>query len=203
MNFLQFLRSPGCLGSLKSPESLEYPVYPVSNGQALEEELKGLAGRNATEQSTARKRRWQLARDVRAVEKRSGRPLRNGELMQVLNEWHRLSQPFLDPQKTRDDYLAAFLAGLRKVQACRQAKATRSTKRVKPFRNCRARNCRSYPGCRNAPERWRRLAALHRELFQRTGGNTYFLTCRDTAKAVPTSAIRPPTTSILRWHDSA
>jgi hypothetical protein len=41
------------------------------------------------------------------------------------------------------------------------------------------------PGMPTAPESWRRLAAMHREMFRRSGGNTYFLSCRDAAKAFP------------------
>src|SRR5205823_4500614 len=104
--------------SLESPECPVSPVSPVSsNGQGLEKELKALAARNAcTQRNTARKRCWQLLRDLRAVEKGIGRELTIGELMVVFDEWHRLSQLFLDPTKTRDDYLAEFVAGLRKVR---------------------------------------------------------------------------------------
>src|SRR5262249_31828498 len=53
-------------------ESHVYPVSPVSNGQGLDGEkekvLKALAARNAcTERDTARKRRFKLLRDLRAV----------------------------------------------------------------------------------------------------------------------------------------
>ena len=37
----------------------------------------------------------------------------------------------------------------------------------------------------DAPESWRRVLALHREMSRRVGGGTYFLSCRDTAKAFP------------------
>lgn len=36
-----------------------------------------------------------------------------------------------------------------------------------------------------APESWRRIAALHRELARRSANGIYFLTCRDAAKAFP------------------
>jgi hypothetical protein len=39
------------------------------------------------------------------------------------------------------------------------------------------------PGYSNAPERWRRVAALHRELCRSCRGNTYFLSCRHAALA--------------------
>jgi hypothetical protein len=38
------------------------------------------------------------------------------------------------------------------------------------------------PGYADARESWRRVAALHRELFSLSGGKTYFLGCRDAAK---------------------
>jgi len=41
------------------------------------------------------------------------------------------------------------------------------------------------PGYPNAPESWRRVAALHRELSWSCRGNTYFLSCRDGARAHP------------------
>jgi hypothetical protein len=41
------------------------------------------------------------------------------------------------------------------------------------------------PGYADARESWRRLAALHRELFRLSRGKTYFLGCRDAAKVHP------------------
>jgi hypothetical protein len=41
------------------------------------------------------------------------------------------------------------------------------------------------PGCADAPESWRRILAFHRELWRYSGDKTYFLTCRDAAKALP------------------
>ena len=66
-----------------SPESHGFPVYPVSNSQELEKELEELAERNAcTERDTARERRWQLVRDLNAVEKRIARKLSPDEPME-------------------------------------------------------------------------------------------------------------------------
>jgi CHC2 zinc finger len=171
--------------SPKSPECPVYPVHPVSNGQGLEEELKGLAARNAcTARNTARTRRWKLVRDLRAVEERISRKLSNIELMLAFNEWHRLSQPFLDTAKTRDDYLVAFLAELGKVRVPTGEGHTlnQALENVSTLAPSELPLIPDYP---NAPESWRTLAALHRELSRLTGGNTYFLTCRDAAKAVP------------------
>jgi hypothetical protein len=111
-----------CPGSPGSPGFPVSPVHPMSNGQGqrkdllAEKDLKGLAAHNAcTARNTARKRRWQLLRDLRAVELRHG-ALDTTELMLTFDEWYRLSQPFLDAAKTREDYLAAFLAEFGKVR---------------------------------------------------------------------------------------
>ena len=115
-NKQEFLPSPPSLPHV-SPESHGFPVYPVSSSQELEKELEELAKRNAcTERDTARERRWQLVRDLNAVEKRIARKLNPDEAMQTFNEWYGLSQPHLDPKKTRDDYLAKFFGELGKVR---------------------------------------------------------------------------------------
>jgi hypothetical protein len=175
-------RSPRCPESRKYHESL---VYPMSNGQGLEKELKGLAARNAcTQCNTAKDGLWQLARDLRAVEKRFDRKLSNSELVLAFDEWHRLSQPFLDPQKTRDDYLAAFLAKPAKVRIPTGEGET-NKKALEAVSKLPASELPMIPGIPDAAESWRRVAALHCEMSRRCGGNTYFLSCRDTAKAHP------------------
>jgi CHC2 zinc finger len=178
----QFRKSRETPGSPEYPES---PMYPVSNGQGLEEELKGLATRNAcTERNTARRRRWQLVRELRAVEVRLRRELESAELMLALYEWYRLSHPFLDPAKTPDYYLAAFLAELRKVRipAGEGETIKKAVDRVRKFS---LSELPVVPGMRDAPESWRRVLALHREISARCANNTYFLSCRDAAKAFP------------------
>jgi len=181
----QFL---GCHESPRCHKSPEYPVslvYPVSNGQGPEKALKALAARNTcNERTTAKKGLWQLARDLRAVEKRIGRKLSNRELMLVFDEWHRLSQPFLDPQKTRDDYLAAFLAKPAKVRVPTGEGAT-IDEGLKVVTTLSLSELPLIPGVADAPESLRRVAALHRELSRLCAGKTYFLSCRDTAKAHP------------------
>jgi hypothetical protein len=111
-----------CPGSPEFPASLVSPMHPMSNGQEpgkdllAKKDLKGLAAHNACiTRNTARKRRWQLLRDLRAVELRHG-ALDTTDLMLTFDEWYRLSQPFLDAAKTREDYLAAFLAEFGKVR---------------------------------------------------------------------------------------
>ena len=55
-------------------------------------------------------------RDLNAVEKRLARRLKPDELMRAFNKWYRFSLPYLDPKKTRDDYLARFLGEVGKVR---------------------------------------------------------------------------------------
>jgi hypothetical protein len=118
------------------------------------------------------------------VEKGIGRELNIGELMPAFNEWHRVSQPFLDPAKTPDYYLAAFLAELRKVRmpAGEGETIKKAVDRVRKFS---LSELPVVPGMRDAPESWRRVLALHREISARCANNTYFLSCRDAAKASP------------------
>jgi hypothetical protein len=167
------------------PESPELPVShvsPVSNGQGPEKALKAFAARNAcTERNTARKRRWQLVRDLRALEKGIGRELIIGELMVVFGEWHRLSRPFLDPAKTQDEYLAMFLAELRKVRVP-TGEGDTIRKALEAVSKLADSELPMIPGMPDAPESWRRLAALHRELSRLAANGTYFLSYRDAAK---------------------
>jgi CHC2 zinc finger len=166
----------------KSPVS---PMYPMSNGQGLQKALKELGTRNGcNERITVKKGLWQLARDLRALEKQSGRKLSNSELMLVFDEWHRLSQPFLHPAKTRDDYLEAFLAKPAKVRLP-TGEGDTFNKALEAVSNLPVSELPAIPGYADAPESWRRVAALHRELSRLSAkkGKTYFLSYRDAAKA--------------------
>jgi hypothetical protein len=165
------------------------PAYPVSEGQGLngrlEQVLKALAARNAcAKANTARSRRWQLARDVTAIERGIARELNIDELIPVFDEWYRLSEPFLDPAKTRDAYLAAFLKELRKVRVP-TGEGDTLNKAVEAVSKLADSELPIIPGLLAAPESWRRLLALHRELFSRSKrkNKTYFLSYRDAAKA--------------------
>jgi hypothetical protein len=161
----------------------------MSNGQGLDGEtekvLKALAARNAcTERNTARKRRFKLVRDLRAIEKGIGRALEIADLMVAFKEWYRLSQPFLDTAKRQDDYLAAFLAELGKVRVPTGEGKT-IKKALEHVSTLSVSELPVIPGLADAPECWRRVAALHCELSHRSGNKTYFLGCRDAAKASP------------------
>jgi hypothetical protein len=176
---------PGSHGFPVSPVAPAYPVYPVSPSPVSkgQETIRNLAGRHAcTAPGTERKKLWGLMRDIKAVEKGIGRKATFGELLPFFDEWHSLSLPYLDPEKTREDYLETFMGGLHKVRVPTGEgdtlnKALEAVLALKEYPDI--------PGIPGAPESWRRVAALHRELSIRTGGYTYFLSCRDAAKASP------------------
>ena len=188
----EYPKSPESHNSPECPESLsicvsEFPcvsVSPVSKGQEEKkaQALKALGARNACcAAKTARKTRWKLVRDLRALEKGIGRELSIGELMEGFDEWYRLSQPFLDPAKTRDTYLAAFLAELRKVRVP-TGEGDRIKKALEYVSALPPSELPMIPGVPDAPKNWRRLVALHRELSRLCGGNIYYLSYRDAAK---------------------
>jgi hypothetical protein len=130
----------------------------------------------------ADRKRFKLARDVRAVEEGVRRELNVRELKPVLYEWHRLSQPFLDPAKTRDDQLAMFLKELAKVRVPTGGRETltKALESISKLSNSELPLILAYS---DAPEEWRRIAALHRELSRLCANGTYFLSYRDAAQA--------------------
>ncbi|HSS15467.1 MAG TPA: CHC2 zinc finger domain-containing protein [Candidatus Dormibacteraeota bacterium] len=180
--------SPKCLESLSVlvSESPCVSVSLVSNGQAVERkldtQLQRLAASNACSRGgdIAAKKRFKLARDLRAFEMKLGRKLSNAELMLTFDGWQRLSQSFLGAAETRDDHLAAFLAELEKVRV--PTGEGTLTKAVENVPKVSLDQLPMIPGYANAPENWRRLAALHRELSFLSPKATYSLSYRDAAK---------------------
>src|SRR5262249_6815020 len=184
--YLQSRASHEPRGYRWSPES---PVSPVSNGQRLgkdlQEELEGLGFYNACEEhGSATQRRFKLARDVKALEKRIRRKLTTAEVMLAFNEWHGVSQPFLDSGETREDHLTMFLAELTKVRVP-AGEGDTFNKALECVSVLSDQELPEIPDMPDAPEPWRRLAALHRELSRLSTNkdNTYFLSYRDAAKA--------------------
>jgi hypothetical protein len=118
-------------------------------------------------------------RDLRAVEERISRKLGADELIHAFNRWHVISAPHLDSKKTRDDYCGLFLAELGKVRV-----PTGEGEALKmALAGISASPLPEIPGRPDAPENWRSIAALHRELAHQSPSGTYFLSCRDAAKA--------------------
>jgi hypothetical protein len=180
----EFLPSPPSPPHV-SPESHGFPVYPVSNSQEFEKQLMDLASCNACiAPNTARKRRWKLLRDLHALQKRISRNVASDELMKTFEQWYRVSQPNLDRKKTRNDYLAAFLAELGKVRVP-TGEGDELKKALGHVLTFSVFDLPVLPEMAHAPENWRRLAALHRELARQSANGTYFLSCRDAAKASP------------------
>jgi CHC2 zinc finger len=181
-------QSPSCPETRKyheSPKSPVSPMYPMSNGQTLQQALKACAARNACKESGSEKKAlWQLARDLVAVQKRSGGKLCNSDWVLALREWHRLSLTFLDPRKTFEDYLAAFLAKPAKVRIP-TGEGDTLNKALEAVAKLSVSELPVIPGIPEAPENLRRVAALHRGLSNLCGGKKYFLTCRDAAKVSP------------------
>jgi len=176
---------PGIPKCPEEPESLESPVPPVSEGNDDEKALKMLGGRNACQaRNTARKRLWQLARDLSALEKKVHRELEIAEILVACSEWYRLSQPFLDPAKTYETYLAALVAALRKVRVPTGEGET-IEKALKAVSKLSPSQLPMITGFPSAPDSWRRVAALHRELSRLCRHNTYFMSCRDAAQVHP------------------
>jgi len=168
-----------------SPESHGFYVYPVSRHSGLDGELEDLALRNAcTEGDTARRKRFKLLRDLRALERRIGRKLSCDELIQAFETWYRESQPHLNPKRSRNDYLAAFFAEYGKVRVPTGASEILN-KALERVLSMSASELPTLPGMADAPESWRRVAALHREMGRQSVNGIYFLGCRDCAKADP------------------
>jgi hypothetical protein len=181
----EYPKSPKCPMVPVSPECPKYPecpVYPVSEGQGVEEEITVVALNNrCTECNSARERRWQLVRDLKAVQKRVGRKLTESELMSAFDEWYGSSSVFLDPAKARADYLAAFLAEFGKVRVATGEGETLKTACEKVSKLW-LDGLAIVPGFPNAPESWRRLLSLHRELSRLSANGIYFLSYRDAAE---------------------
>src|SRR5262249_11382292 len=160
---LESRKYPESLGSHGYPESREYPVSPVSNGQEPENELEALAVRCActSAQDNVREKLFELARGVRALEKQnSGWRLETRERLFVFNKWHDASKQFLDDTK---DYLAEFLAAIPKVRVPTGGgdtlkNAINNVSKLSLF------ELPMIPEMPAAPESWRRLVALHYEL---------------------------------------
>ena len=174
----------------KSPASPVSPaclVSPVSEGQTVDVKTQRLLESCAVSNACARigenadRKRFKLARYMSGIEKISGRKLRMDELLVAFTKWYQLSQPFLDPAKTRDDHWIAFLAEIEKVRVPFGEGAL--TKALGKVSKLSLDQLPVIPGYANAPEKCRRLMALHRELHRLSANGTYFLSYRDAAES--------------------
>ena len=106
------------------------------------------------------------------------------ELAIAFDEWHRLSLPFLDPAKTREHYEAKFLSEYAKVRYA-TGEGTLATA-LENVARLSLNQLPMIPGKPHAPECWRRLAAVHRELSCGSAHYIYFLSYRDVANVFDT-----------------
>jgi hypothetical protein len=163
-------------------------VSPVSKGQEVEKELGGLAVDNACTQvgDDAESKFFKFARDVRGLAKAIGRKLTTAERTLGFDEWYYLSRGFLDAGKSREDYLAEFFRKLGKVRVPTGDGDTLN-KAVEAVSKLSVSELPVIPGMGGPPESWHRVLGLHREMSRRSTrkNKTYFLSCRDSAKAVP------------------
>jgi hypothetical protein len=102
--------------------------------------------------------------------------------MLASNEWHRLSQRFLNAKETREDHFGMFLAELTKVRIPTGEGETLN-KALENVSKLSFSELPVIPGYPGAPEGWRRLSALHRGLSRLCANGKYFLSYRDAAKA--------------------
>ena len=189
----KFPKSPKSPKFPKFPKSLASPcvsyvsVSPVSEGQGLngelEKELKGLAMRNACTRAedVPEKKRFKLARDLVAVEKRIGRDLTLAEIKRTCDKWEGASMPFIGWDDD-DHQFTKLLAELTKVRVPTGEGETLN-KALETVSKLSLPQLPEIPGCAVAPESWRRIAALHRELSRLSANGAHFLSYRDAAKA--------------------
>jgi hypothetical protein len=162
-------------------------VFPVSEGQSLdkelEKELKGLATRTACTRSedVSEKKRFKLARDLAAVQKRIGRDLSLAEIKRTCDKWEGASTPFVGLWDDDDYHFTKLLAELAKVRVP-TGEGDTLNKALEAVSKLSLYQLPEIPGCAVAPERWRRIAALHRELSRLGANGKYFLSYRDAAK---------------------
>jgi hypothetical protein len=183
----EYPKSPTFPKSLASPCVSYVSVSPVSEGQGpdkeLEEELADLATYNACTSAghVPDKKRFKLARDVSTVEKRIGRDLTLAEIKRTCDKWEGASTPFLGWDDD-DHHFTKLLAELTKVRVPTGEGETLNKALEVVFRLSLSQ-LPQIPGYPGAPESWRRIAALHREMSRLRGNKIYFLSYRDAAKA--------------------
>ena len=160
-------------------------MSPVSNGQEPENELEALAVRFACTctEDNVKKKRFELARGVRALEKQTGWPLTMSERLFVFEKWYNASQAFLD---RTEDHLAAFLAAIPKVRVPTGGGDTLNNA-IKKVSKLSFFQLPTIPDMPNPSEIWRRLVALHCVLSRVSPNKdkTYFLNSRAAAKVSP------------------
>ena len=153
-------------------------------GQSLEAELRALAVKNAcTPGCSVSKRQFKLARGLKALARQINCQLTPAEIRIASDEWCRLSQPFLDPEKSREDYFISLLAQITKVQ--KPTGEDTITEALAAVAKLSESELPTIPKWPDAPENVRRVVAVHRELHRCSTepDKRYFLDYRHAAEA--------------------
>ena len=159
-------------------------MFLCPEGQRLEAELRALAVKNAcTPGCSVSKRQFKLARGLKAFARRTGHQLTPAEIRIASDEWCRLSQPLLDPEKSPEDYFISLLAQITKVQ--KPTGEDTITEALAAVAKLSASELPTIPKWPDAPENVRRVVAVHRELHRRSTkpDKRYFLDYRHAAEA--------------------
>jgi hypothetical protein len=94
--------------------------------------------------------------------------------MRTFNNWYRVSQPYLDTKKKRDDYTASYFAEVGKVRVP-TGEGEALKKALERVSTLPIRDLPDIPAMPEAQESWRRVAALHREPARQSANGTYFV----------------------------
>ena len=154
------------------------PVTPVPHA-----ELRALGERCACSKKGAERRaRFELARAVQGLEQCLGRELSFNEQVAAFNGWYKKGGEFMKGKY--DKQLALFLRERASVKKPRGGDIAfrRMVKTVAELPASELPVISGFEG--DAPETWRRVAALHREKARQAKGGVYQLSCRDTANAL-------------------
>ena len=154
------------------------PVTPVPRA-----ELHALGGSCACSKKGAERRaRFELARAVQGLEQCLGRKLSFNEQVTAFNAWYEKGRAFMKGKY--DKQLALFLRERGSVKKPRGGDIAfrRLVKTVTELPASELPVIGAFEG--DAPETWRRIAALHREKARQAKGGVYGLSCRDTANAL-------------------
>jgi len=102
----------------------------------------------------------------------------------VFDEWLRLSQQYLDQDKTYDDHYTRFEAELDKVRVPAGSKSDILNEAVDAVLKLSPNELPEIPDVPDAPISWRLVAALHRELARLSSGEHY-LSYRSALRVCP------------------
>ena len=139
-------------------------------------------GAPVAKKGAERRARFELARAVHGLEQCLGRELSFDEQVTAFNAWYEKGRAFMKVKY--DKQLALFLRERSSVKKPKGGDIAfrRMIKTVVDLPANELPVISAFMG--DAPETWRRIAALHREKARQAKGGVYELSCRDTANAL-------------------